>query len=246
MAFSLLDRIAPWQRSRFGRFLRACAADHPYMAHVGVGWALARLPLARLPATLQRTLQTMDPLLGWLAVDGYGFHEGYFRPRRTVTRQWRPATPMPYVSRVFDQGLGRSLWFCECADPRRIRATIFRFPEYRRSDLWSGVGLACAYAGGVPDGAITALAVFGAAHAAHIAQGAAFAAKARLRAGNLVDHTSRACRILCGTEADEAAGVTDLCLSGLSNSPFAPAFELWRQRIAAHFAAAMRVPQTIA
>lgn len=246
MAFVLLDWLAPSPRDRFQRFLKGDAADHPYMAHVGAGWALARLPLTRFARPRQRVLARMDPLLRWLAVDGYGFHQGYFHPRRAVRRQRQPASPASYVCRAFDQGLGRSLWFSECADPWRISLAIKQFPESRRADLWSGVGLSCAYAGGVPDASIATLAWFGRDYAAQIAQGAAFAAKTRLRASNLVDHTTRACRILCQSEPEEAAAVTDVCLVGLSDSPLVPAFESWRQRIAVHFASSARIPQPIA
>ena len=244
-AFALLDRLAPWRHDRFCLLLRI-APDHPYMAHVGAGWALARLGLARFGSTRRRAFERMDRVLRWLAIDGYGFHEGYFRPRRAVVEQWRPAEPVSYLSRAFDQGLGRSLWFSECAHPARIRAAIVRFPEDRRADLWSGIGLACAYAGGASDTAIASIGEYGAAYGAQIAQGVAFAAKARLRARNLVEHTSRACRILCGTDANDAAAITDRCLVGLADTARVPAFELWRRRIAAHFADVARIPQPIA
>jgi len=245
MAFVILDRLLRPRRDRFRLFLTSAAIDHPYMAHVGAGWALARLGIARFAWTRRRTLAAMDPLLGWLAIDGYGFHEGYFHPRRAVKRQRQPAPTGSYVCRAFDQGLGRSLWFSECADPWRIRAAIFRFPEHRRPDLWSGVGLACAYAGGVSDAAIAAIKRFGATYGPHIAQGAAFAAKTRLRAGNLVDHTVRACRILCDSEVDEAAAVTDRCLGDLPASSLVPAYEIWRQRVAAHFVTQPDAAQTV-
>jgi hypothetical protein len=245
MAFVMLDRLLRPRRDRFRLFLTSAAVDHLYMAHVGAGWALARLRIARFAWTRRRTLAAMDPLLGWLAIDGYGFHEGYFHPRRAVKRQRQPAPTNSYVCRAFDQGLGRSLWFSECADPWRIRAAILRFPEYRRSDLWSGVGLACTYAGGVSDAAIAAVKHFGAAYGPQIAQGAAFAAKTRLRAGNLVDHTVRACRILCDSEVAEAAAVTDRCLADLPAASLVPAYEIWRQRIAAYFVRQPHAAQTV-
>jgi hypothetical protein len=46
------------------------------MAHVGIGWAIARLPWLR--RRIEQPLNRLDSLLRWLAVDGYGFHEGYF------------------------------------------------------------------------------------------------------------------------------------------------------------------------
>ncbi len=149
------------------------------MVHVGAGWALAQLR-----RRVNRALAHWDPLSGWLAIDGYGFHQGYFRWPDTVDRQCVPHRLAGYARRVFDQGLGRSLWFVEGADVDRIAATIDRFQERRHADLWSGVGLACAYAGGLPGQAIESLCAMAGPHRPHLAQGVAFAAKARERAGN--------------------------------------------------------------
>src|SRR5205823_13024862 len=73
MSLALLDMLAPWTPSRWSAFVYGPARDHVYMVHVGRGWALARLH-----RRVERPLARMDPLLGWLALDGYGFHEGYF------------------------------------------------------------------------------------------------------------------------------------------------------------------------
>jgi hypothetical protein len=245
MAFMLLDQLVPTRRDRFRRFLAGDATDHPYMAHVGAGWALARLPFTRFARPLERALAAMDPLLRWLAIDGYGFHEGYFHPERAA-RPPAALSHIPYAAHAFDHGLGRSLWFSACADPWRISLLIGRLAKDRQGDAWSGVGLACAYAGGVPDATIAAVARYGAEHAAEIAQGAAFAAKTRLRAGLLVDHTTRACWILCRSAPEDAAAVTDVCLHGLVDSPLVPAFETWRRRIAAHFGSRIRSPLSVA
>jgi hypothetical protein len=213
MALGLLDALLP-PRRRWSRFLQGAGAPHVYMVHVGVGWAWARLPGAP-----ERRLARLDGLLGWLAVDGYGFHEGYFHWPRTVAAHGRPRGLSPAAAAVFDQGLGRSLWFVEGADVERIARTVASFPEARRGDLWSGVGLAAAYAGGVTGADLTALRTRAGEHALHAAQGAAFAARARLTAGNLAPHTETACRILCGHGATEAARVADEALAATRRHP---------------------------
>lgn len=68
-----------------------------------------------------------------------------------------------------------------------------------------------------------------------LAQGAAFAAKARLRADNPVDHTELACQIICGMSASAAAKVTDDALQNLTAQDQIPAYEIWRQKIQQHF-----------
>lgn len=229
MALYLLDLLTPWDRGRLARFLGGPGSAHAYMVHVGAGWALAQL---RRP--VDRALARLDPLLGWLTVDGYGFHHGYFGWAEAVDRRRVPDRLTGYARRAFDQGLGRSLWFVEGAEVARIVATISGFPGARHADLWSGVGLACAYAGGVPAGAIEELSAMAGPFRRHMAQGAAFAAKARERAGNPTPHTELACRIIGGMSALEAAGLTDEALDGLSDADGLPAYEVWRGRIRAN------------
>ncbi len=231
MGLALLDALVPGRGRRFQAFVEGPGAAHVYMVHVGAGWALARLH-----RRVERSLARLDPLLGWLAVDGYGFHEGYFHWTRYVREQAHPRKLAGYALRVFDQGLGRSLWFVEGADVARIPATIAAFSLDRQSDLWSGIGLAAVYAGGVEPEAVAALLDAAGPFQPELAQGAAFAAKARQRAGNPTAHTERACRIVCGTTAEEAAALTDRALQDLPPDGEEPAFEIWRRRLQAHFA----------
>ncbi len=178
----------------------------------------------------------MDPLLRWLAIDGYGFHEGYFDWPRSVEQQLRPTYLSPAAAQVFDQGLGRSLWFVAGADAARLIDLVTAFPSARQADLWSGVGLACTYAGGADRGQIALLHAAAGMFQPCLAQGAAFAAAARRRAGNLVSNTELACEVLCGTPAVAAAAVTDRALEDLAPDGADPAYTIWRQRIQAHFA----------
>jgi hypothetical protein len=230
MALTLLDYFTPWHRYRFARFIRGAGAAHIYMAHVGAGWAVARLYWR-----VERPLARLDPLLRWLAIDGYGFHAGYFSWRRYVAVRAPAGRLSGYARRVFDQGLGRSLWFVEGADVERIPRTIAAFPPARHADLWSGAGLACAYAGGVERPAVAALWSAAGEYQPHLAQGAAFAAQARRRAGNPAGHTALACEVLCGCSAEEAAQMTDDALEDLPPDGALPAYEIWRQRIRSHF-----------
>lgn len=226
MGLFLLDHLTPWRRDRLLSFLAGPGSPHIYMVYVGAGWALAQLRRG-----VPRALARFDPLLGWLSVDGYGFYQGYFHPRPSVGRRAVPRRLSGYALRVFDQGLGRSLWFVEGADVARIAATVAEFPVARQPDLWSGVGLACAYAGGVDREAIEALLTSARAYRAPLAQGAAFAAKARQRAGIPASHTDLACRIIWGMPALEATRATDIALVDLPAEDVLPAYEVWRQRI---------------
>jgi enediyne biosynthesis protein E3 len=226
MALALLDRLTPWKHTRLQLFIDGPASAHVYMAYVGAGWSLARIPIrAKSP------LRKPHPLLRWLQLDGYGFHEGFFHWPKYVRDLCPPRKLKGYAARVFDQGLGRSLWFVAGADVEHIAATIERFPLTRRADLWSGLGLACAYAGGADRAGVEELRRLAGGYEKELAQGAAFAAATRLLAGNLTSNTETACEVLCGVSAAEAASITDAARLALNETESLPAFEVWRQRI---------------
>ncbi len=231
------DLLVPWRRpARLAEFLAGPGAAYVHLLHVGAGWAIPRLGAPR-----RWLMRRLDPRFAWLALDGWGFHEGFFHFRARVERRRRPRRLSGYARRAFDQGLGRSLWFGEVADPERIAWRIASFEPARRSDLWSGVGLAAVYADGVGEGALESLIELAGSHRGELAQGAAFAAKARQLDGSIGAEHERACRRLAGRPAAEAAAVTDRILERLPavGTEDEPAFELWRRRIREELAAAV-------
>ncbi|HEY2290267.1 MAG TPA: DUF1702 family protein [Thermoanaerobaculia bacterium] len=232
MMLAILDRITPWNQSRFSRFVAGPAAPYIYMAYAGFGWAMARLPFP-----LEPRLKLLDPALCWLAMDGYGFHEGFFHWRAAVDRQAVPRRVRGYGRRAFDQGLGRSLWFVEGTEAGRIARTIESFPASRRADLWSGAGLACTYAGGADEAALRELAALSARYRAEVAQGSAFAAVARVSAGVVPAHSRLACEILTGCAVEDAARAALAVRTTLPTDDPAPLYELWRRGIQACFSA---------
>src|SRR5258707_6789641 len=117
---------------------------------------------------------------------------------------------------VLTQGSGRSLWFVCCADARRASVTIAQFDEPRRPDLWSCIGPACAYARGCTEGDVDEVCAAAGRYSGGLALAPAFAAKARLRAGNLAPDTERIYAVFCRIPAREAAAITD---SELKNLP---------------------------
>jgi enediyne biosynthesis protein E3 len=227
MALALLDGLTPWGRTRIRAFLDGPGAPHVYMAHIGVGWALARLPRWRRAVLLSQ----LDPLLRWLAFDGYGFHEAYFRPQHYVASGEARPLPATYARRAFDQGVGRALWFIYGAEVDQIERKLASFPPALQGDLWSGVGLAATYAGGAETSGLEWLRQAAGRFLPHLAQGAAFAAKARIFARNMTEHTERAARVLCGVSAAAAGAIVDATNAGLVDQGPLPAYEVWRQRV---------------
>lgn len=233
MGLAVLDGLSFDRGGRFGRFLRGRGEAHVYMAYVGLGWAMARLPRFRWPKA-----KAIDPLLRWLVLDGYGFHQAYFRTDRYVHQHYRDpgfAWGGPYADRAVDQGIGRALWFVGGTDPVVATTLIDRFPEFRRPDLYSGLGLAATYAGGADEDELMMLGWRAGEHRPQVAQGSAFGAEARVRAGLVVPHTHVATRVFCDMTPLEAAWVTQEARPHQTGEE-EPAYEMWRQRVAGTFA----------
>ena len=227
MGLGLTDSLSIFNHGRWSSFAEGPGQQHKYVLHVGLGWMAARLPWCRF--RLAQFIAKHHPLLKWLVVDGFGFHEGYFRWKSHLD----PATARPslssYGQRVFDQGLGRSLWFVEGTDIHRIASRIALFQPERRADMWSGVGLAFAYAGCADLDQSVEIRRAAGEYLLHLAQGVTFAAEARELGGIPAEHTEKACRSVCGMTASEAAQLTYSCLPSTSHGT--SGFELWRINI---------------
>ncbi|WP_162830133.1 DUF1702 family protein [Amycolatopsis palatopharyngis] len=231
MGCALLDLLTASRGRRVAELLHGPARDYPHLAHVGIGWAYARLrlrPRWGIPQT--------DPLLRWLALDGFGFHQGFFHADAVIGRR-RVERGLTLEQRgIRDQGLGRALWFHECADPAGIALRINEFPVARRSDLWSGAGLAATYAGGAESGELARLVRLAGDHREHLAQGCAFACAAHTRSGVVAEHVHRAAKLLAGVPVARAAGWTDESVTELGpNSAGAAHYEQWRAGIRLRF-----------
>jgi enediyne biosynthesis protein E3 len=233
MALAVLDMIAPGSRGRLAELLRTHGAPYTHTIHAGAGWALARFRLRP-----RKHLPALDPLLRSMAIDGYGFHEAAFHTRRYVTKQAPHRRVTGQDRRAFDQGLGRALWFVECADVERAAHTIGGFDEARRGDLWSGVGVAAAYSVTVGEADLRQLGELAGRHRLEVALGAAMAAAIRRHAGNVVEHTRMAAETLCERGVDEIGEVVEAARAGLG--PDAGSYERWRARVRDWLAAPVR------
>jgi hypothetical protein len=204
MYLGLCDLLAPWRPSALRAFIEGPGREHDYIAAVGAGFAVARLPWG--VRTWTGYARRLDPLIAWCLPDGLGFHEGIFHPQRWQDGRREPPPSLPHYARqLFDSGLGRSLWWSQGAAPRRIAATIGRFPAERRGEMWCGVGVAAAYAGGIGDDALLELAELAGGNRADLLSGIPFATRMRQRGGNRWSGTDRACRLLLDRGSDDAS-----------------------------------------
>jgi hypothetical protein len=211
----------------FAAILEAFKRDFTYLIHVGAGWSFAYLPWRR-----RQIVRLLDPLHSWLAFDGLGFHDTYFHHTRILAGWRRPGSG--YALRAYDQGVGRALWFVAAGCATKAAGLVSGFRASRQSDLWSGLGLAMAYAGPLKAGEIESICQRTGVHEPSFAQGIAFACEARVLASYVPSHTDVAARAVSGADARflaQLARDTRASLPGPDGD--LPQYEHWRQAVAA-------------
>jgi hypothetical protein len=241
MAFTVLDAMGAGRGTRTRDLLTGPGQPHIFLAYIGIGFAMARLPRPLWRKVLpDLSGSSFYPTMTWLAVDGYGFDRAYFDTKSLVDRQRIPA-PYPwlgspgYFPRAVDQGIGRALWFIHGAQVADVATAVSQFARSRQADLWSGVGLAAAFAGGATADALAWLRRSAGEHGDHLAQGAVFAATARAYSAVVPDHSSAAVLALTDLSVGDAVALGMESAVETSGSHSTPAYELWRQNIRAHF-----------
>jgi enediyne biosynthesis protein E2 len=240
MAFTILDAMGRGHRAR--DLLLGPARQHIFLAYIGMGFAMARLPRRLWNKVVpDLTGDPYYPVMSWLAVDGYGFDRAYFDTRRWVDGQHVPkpyrwdGSP-DYFTRAVDQGIGRALWFICGGQTPLVASAVSAFATHRQADLWSGVGLAAAFAGGSDNEALASLRRACGEHAAELAVGAIFAAKARSYSGTVPAQTELAASEFVGLSVQGAVALADDTAVAHADGGPAPAYELWRQNIRARVA----------
>ncbi|MDL4776721.1 DUF1702 family protein [Actinomadura xylanilytica] len=227
MSRTLLDLMTLSRGRGLNDLLAGSGRRYLHLIDVGAGWAFARLRVRPW-----RGIKDGTGLSRWLAWDGWGFHQAYFHPETVFARQRIERAARGAVRPVRDQGIGRALWFHTCADPAHIARIIGAFPAERRADVWAGIGLAAVYTGAQPPEVLARLSDAAAGHRDHLAQGAAFAAKAHVLSGEVPDHCEPAALALCGVPVKVAAGWTDAALAeATGRGDGVAAYQFWRARI---------------
>ncbi len=181
MGLYTLDIFSLTHKKHFWNFVKEEGEDHEYMAYIGAG-----LSIGVFNQNFEKFLRKACPMCGCLVLDGIGFYNAFFNLKKTLKRHKVPKSIEKnrfYLER-FDNGVGRAIWFYNSGNPEAIAQTIHSFPSDRRGDIWSGIGLAAAYAGGVKESEIFKLKELSGNYAIMLGQGAFLAAHTRYRAGN--------------------------------------------------------------
>lgn len=152
----------------------------PYTVHVdvGLGWALAEQQ-----ADIQAQPKNIGEHAASKVLDGYGYYFGLFRRRQSIRSQELPEGLSLDQRIFFDQGLGRAVWYITKGEHQKIEFSISTFATERQADLWRGVGLACAFAGGADKALLDQLEIAAGNYSADLKCGAVLAMFGRSNIG---------------------------------------------------------------
>lgn len=196
-----------------------------HLINVGVGWAMGK---THFPAGF---FSTPDPLLRWLAYDGAGFQRCFFRPESVNDVLARLARGRSR-DRIVAQGVGRSLWFIDAGNIDRIRSRVNSAPDNIRGDVWSGVGLAAAYAGDAAPVNSTHLLEAAEKWTSNLGQGVIFGSAARDAHGHVPESTTTLARELLKATPATAAAWADEAALGLRTHRTGPnEYLAWQHRL---------------
>lgn len=242
MGLAMIDYTSFGGKSKFQKFVNE-NPNYKGMAHVGAGFTISVLN-----RNIEKSLAPMEPMERWWAIDGYGFYNGVNNWEQSIKKQIVPRKIIGYALRAFDRGLGRSIWFLFSGDLDRIVEQLEKFSESRRADIWSGIGVASTYAGGVSEETLGNFHTTAGCYKSYVSLGSTQAAYARYMAGNIVEHNDLASSVYCGMSAENAAKLTIEVAQKLNvdanEKVFVeqPIFEVYRENIRNKF---MKLPVTV-
>ncbi|MDJ0697858.1 MAG: DUF1702 family protein [Mastigocoleus sp. MO_167.B18] len=231
MGLAMIDYIGFGKQSRFQKFVDR-NPNYKVLIHVGAGFVISVFN-----QDIEKSLSSMEPMQRWWAMDGYGFHHGITKWKQSVHKQIVPKKVIGYARRAFDRGLGRSIWFLLCGDINRIVEQLQKFPESRRADMWSGIGVGSTYAGGVSKETLENVKAAAGSYRSYVSLGCTQAARDRYLGNNIVEHNDLACSVYCGMSTESVAKMTIEVMEDLNidtkEKVFVeqPIYEIYREKI---------------
>jgi len=197
VAFAVKDFSSDNRLNCWHSFLQGPAAPHAAQVHVGLGWAIAQQRIS-----VYSIIEMLDPLMRFRMLDGWGYYDGIFRRRQTLSTQPFSDDENKFLC-GYDQGLGRSLWYNSKGVCATIPEMISKFPATRHPDLWRGIGIACAYVGGCNEFILQELFSLSSSYHTQLSVAAALVASSRNSAGTITKDVELACQVWCKKSMQE-------------------------------------------
>jgi len=228
MGLAISDRLMWWRASKWTKLHDASSTVHPYEIHTGLGMGFGILGVAPRAVADDSTASVWQ----WFALDGFGFQQSLCNPRRYIAQRQRPKLPkLPeYAYKVFDQGLGRSLWFIFGGDAAKIAEAIANFDACRRSDIWLGTGVAAAHTEGTSGENLAELVSLAGCYRQYLAVGAAVAAHVKSCAGTKSRVPDDVCYALAAVSSEAAAAIVETAHQSMDDHS-SNKHQQWQQHI---------------
>ncbi len=208
------------------------APEHIAALGLGAGTALSHM---RVEADITPALS--EHYLGWLAMDAYGMHEGYFHWFDSVHKMKVPLTLPPLAMAAYHQGLGRAIWCIGNGAPKAVNQIIERFPVERRAEIWRGVGLMVCFWGAKDEQELKGFYKVSKQFRPYLQQGVAQAVSMRIDMNEVVEETDAAVSVICGASSAEIDELVKDCLAKNTDGVFdSKALVAWQDDIVEHFA----------
>ncbi len=204
MAIALKDLVQHEELIDWLHYVNGPAKLHQAQVYVGLGWAIAKLQLLFLPV-----VEKIGTAYYFRVADGCGYFDGSFRHRKTVLSRQLPAYLPEAALPMYDQGVGRSLWYSCRADMDKVKNKIEGFPAERQAALWRGMGIAVAYVGGCDNTYLESLWQDAGANRIQLATGAALAARSRIMANTMTADTDRCSRLWFTLSSDIPGNINE-------------------------------------
>lgn len=167
---------------------------------LGIGAALSHL---KVNVMLDESIVKQH--WGWMCIDSYGFHEGYFNWPTTILRAQIPQNVSKEALSTFDKGVGRAVWGIGAGHPAAVAKFVRCFEKERHADLWQGVGLMLAYWGSCDATDLRHFLRFAGPNREDLQLGVAQATLMRMDSDEVVDFTEGACNIICQASSRSVA-----------------------------------------
>lgn len=207
-------------------FANGKALLHTAQVYVGLGWAISKLNLPFL-----ETVKGLHTNLYFRIADGCGYYDGSFRRRPTVLSQQLPAYLPDAAMPIYDQGVGRSIWYTAKTDINKIHSVIETFAANRQADLWRGIGIAVAYVGGCSEEDLKTLLEYSGKNGSQLACGAALAARSRMQANTMTADTDRCSRLWFMLTKDELNEFSTVSVDGAAGMDNESGYISWIKQI---------------
>jgi len=196
MVIGVKDLYLTRTLQRWKQFRNESSGRHGFHVDIGLGWAFAKTGMQ--PNDYLKA--TNDPLKT-MVYDGIGYYYGLFKGRSVIKNKTVPEQIEDKSG--FDQGLGRRLWYLAKGNVSALLPLLNDFDGTRRSDLWRGAGIACAYVGGNNAEELQHLSNAAGSYKGQLELGVTFATISRIASNSINEDIRRTLRVICGKTIEE-------------------------------------------